>query len=104
MAYDIDITFDRWRPALADELRADAEHRLGFALRRFADRVRHVRLRFVDVNGPKRGVDAHCLMIAELTDGQRLVAEATTPWPSASAAQAARRLTDRLRRHKWRTE
>lgn len=103
MAYELDITFDKRKPALARELREYAEERLQFALRRFRDQVRHVRLRLVDVNGPKRGVDARCVVIARLTTGEQLTVQATTAWPSASVTQAAHRLTNRLRRHKWRT-
>ena len=103
MAHDIDITFDGARPMLSGELRAHAEKRLAFALRRFQDRIRHVRLRFEDVNGPRRGVDARCLVIAQLTNGKRFVVEATTAWPTASVTEAARRLGEVLRRYKWST-
>ncbi len=98
MSQQIEVTFDRRRPALAEELRDYAERRLTFALRRFREQIRRVRLRFVDVNGPRHGVDTRCLMIAELTNGQRLVVEATTAWPQASVTRAANWLNVLLRR------
>lgn len=100
---NIAINFDRRKPALARELRDHAEKRVAFALRRFQDQIRDVRLRFIDINGPRRGVDARCLVIARLTNGERLVVEATTPWPTASVTAAAKRLGDVLRRRKRRT-
>jgi ribosome-associated translation inhibitor RaiA len=103
MGHTIDVTFDGVRRMLSDELREHAQKRLTFALRRFQDQIRHVRLRFEDVNGPRRGVDARCLVIAQLTNGQRLVVEATTAWPSASVTQAAKQLAEVLRRSKGRT-
>ena len=103
MAHNIDVTFDGARPMLSDELRAHAQRRVAFALRRFADQIRRVRLRFEDVNGPRRGIDARCLVVAQLTNGKRLVVEATTAWPSASVTQAVKRLAEVLRRNKWRT-
>lgn len=103
MGHTIDVIFDGTRRMLSDELREHAQKRLTFALRRFQDQIRHVRLRFEDVNGPRRGVDARCLVIAQLTNGQRLVVEATTAWPTASVTQAAKRLAEVLRRSKWRT-
>ena len=103
MAHNIDVTFDGTRRMLSDDLREHAEKRLAFALRRFRDQVRNVRLRFEDVNGPRRGIDARCLVIARLTNGRRLVVEATTAWPSASVTQAVKRLAEVLRRSRWRT-
>jgi ribosome-associated translation inhibitor RaiA len=103
MAHDIDVTFDGARRILSDELREHAQKRLALALRRFQGQIQHVRLRFEDVNGPRRGVDARCLVVAQLTNGKRLVVEATTAWPTASVTQAVKRLAEVLRRSKWRT-
>jgi ribosome-associated translation inhibitor RaiA len=41
-------------------IRAHVERRLGFALDRFAARIRIVRLKVGDVNGLRGGVDKHC--------------------------------------------
>lgn len=103
MTHNIQVTFDGVKRMLSDKLREHAEKRLAFALRRFQDQVRSVRLRFEDVNGPRRGIDARCLVIAQLTNGKRLVVEATTAWPSASVTEAVKRLGEMLRRSKWRT-
>ncbi len=100
--HTIDVTFDGTRRMLSDDLREHAHKRLAFALRRFANRIRQIRLRFEDVNGPRRGIDARCLVVAQLTSGQRVVVEATTAWPSASVTQAVKRLAEVLRRSKWR--
>jgi ribosome hibernation promoting factor len=73
--------------------------RLSFAVRRFRHRVRHVTIRLVDLNGPRRGVDTRCSMVAELMDGARLFVAATAAWPFAAITLAAGRLTEALRRH-----
>ena len=98
MSHQIEITFDRRRPVLADELREYAERRLAFALRRFQEQIRRVRLRLIDVNGPRQGADTRCLMIAELINGKRLVVEATTAWPQAWVTRGAKRLREMLGR------
>ena len=41
-------------------LKVRAERRILFALSRFASRLRLVRVRFGDVNGPRGGVDKRC--------------------------------------------
>ena len=57
--------------------------RLSFALRRFEDRVRHITVRLIDLNGPRRGVDLRRSMALDLVGGRRIVVEATTAWPFA---------------------
>jgi putative sigma-54 modulation protein len=84
--------------ATADALREYAERRLSFALGRFAHRIQHVRVRLVDVNGPRRGVDSRCSMTAKLVDGRRVFVEASAAWPFAAVTQAAHRLNESMRR------
>jgi hypothetical protein len=72
--------------------------RLASALRRFGHRVRHVTVRLVDQNGPRRGVDLRCSLIADLADGRRVFVEAIAAWPFAAVAAAASRLREALRR------
>ena len=72
--------------------------RLSFAVRRFTHRIRHVTIRLVDLNGPRRGVDTRCSMVAELIDGGRVVVAATAAWPFAAITLAAGRLSEALRR------
>lgn len=98
MEQSIHITMNHVDPAVARELRRYAERRLAFALRRFRHRIRDVRLRLVDLNGPRRGVDARCSLVARLTDGKQVFVEATTAWPFASVTEAAAKLSTVLRR------
>ena len=98
MEHAIEISMDDIDPRVAPELRDYAERRLTFALRRFQDHVRHVRLRLTDVNGPKHGVDARCAVRARLTNGQEVFVEATSAWPFRSVTQAAGRLSEAIRR------
>jgi putative sigma-54 modulation protein len=102
MQHAIEISIDDVDPRLATELRAYAERRLTFALRRFQEHVRHVRMRLTDVNGPKHGVDARCAVIARLANGQEVFVEATTAWPFKSVTQAAGRLNEAIRRSRRR--
>ena len=87
----------------AATLRAYAERRLSFALRRFENRARHVTVRLADLNGPRRGVDSRCAITLHLLDGRRIVVEATTAWPFASVTHAAKRLNAAVRRELDRT-
>ena len=98
MEHAIEISMDDVDPGIASELRAYAERRLSFALRRFQGYVRHVRVRLTDINGPKHGVDARCAVTARLIDGKELFVEATTAWPFRSVTQAAGRLSEAIRR------
>jgi putative sigma-54 modulation protein len=86
------------RPDIAERVREYAIHRLSFALRRFRHRIRHVTVRLIDLNGPRRGVDSRCSMIADLYDSRRIVVDATTAWPFASITRAAGRLAEAMRR------
>jgi putative sigma-54 modulation protein len=82
----------------ADALREHAERRLSFAIRRFQHSVRHVMIRLVDVNGPRRGIDSRCSMTANLVDGGRIFVEATAAWPFAAINHSAHRLSEAIRR------
>lgn len=98
MEHAIEISMDDVDPEIAPQLRAYAERRLSFALRRFQEHVRHVRVRLTDVNGPRHGVDARCAVTAHLTNGKELFVEATTAWPFRSVTEAAGRLSEAIRR------
>lgn len=82
----------------SEVLRKYALRRLSFAVRRFSHRVRHLRIRLVDENGPRRGVDSRCSITAGLVDGGSLFVEATAAWPFAAITLAAGRLSEALRR------
>jgi putative sigma-54 modulation protein len=81
-----------------DTLREYAVHRLSFALRRFERRIRRITVRIADVNGPRRGVDSRCSMSVDLIDGGQIFVKAISAWPFAAVSQAARRLSQALRR------
>jgi ribosomal subunit interface protein len=81
-----------------EALREHASRKLSFALRRFHDQVRHITVRVVDINGPRRGVDTRCSITADLIDGPRLFVDATAAWPFAAITHAANRLGETMRR------
>jgi len=85
MQQPIDFVIRAATDETAATLREYAARRLSFALRRFRHRVRRVKVRLIDLNGPRRrGIDSRCSMTVELVDGGLIVAEATTAWPFAS--------------------
>jgi hypothetical protein len=98
MTQPIDFVIRDPHGDMAATLRAYAVHRLSFALRRFQHRVRHVTVRLVDLNGPRRGVDSRCSMMVDFVGGDRVFVDATTAWPFASVTLASRRLSEAVRR------
>jgi len=99
MQQPIDFVIRAATDETAATLREYAARRLSFALRRFQHRVRRVKVRLIDLNGPRRrGIDSRCSMTVELVDGGLIVAEATTAWPFASVTCAASRLKEAVRR------
>ena len=76
----------------ASAVRTYATRRLSVALRRFERRIRSVRIRVTDLNGPRRGVDTSCAMTARLVGGRQVEVEARTTVPFASVSQAAAKL------------
>ena len=98
MDVPIDFVIRSANAAEPQALRAYAERRLAFALRRFEHRARHVTVRLADINGPRRGVDSRCAIALQLHDGRHLEVEAVTAWPFASITRAAKRLNEALRR------
>ncbi len=62
-------------------------------LDRFTQRLRGLRIRLVDENGPKGGVDQRCLVTAELVSGGQLHTEARSAQVTKALDQALRRLT-----------
>jgi ribosome-associated translation inhibitor RaiA len=88
---------------LAHELRAYAERRLRFALRRFAARVHSVWVRMDDVNGPRGGVDKRCRVTARLRPSGHVHIEELDrqPWAAIdlAAGRTGRVVARALRRH-----
>ncbi|MEY4094729.1 MAG: hypothetical protein RLZZ53_1928 [Acidobacteriota bacterium] len=50
-----------------------ARRRVRFALDRFGNRVRSVRVRITDINGPRGGVDKQCIVAVRLQHPTRLM-------------------------------
>ena len=98
MELPIEFVIRGGRPDTVDALREYATRRLSFALRRFERRIRHVTVRLVDLNGPRRGVDARCSITVDLAGARRIFVNATTAWPFASVTRAAHRLGKAVRR------
>ena len=98
MQEPIEVVIRAARPDTAEAVREYAARRLAFALRSFEHRVRRVKVRLVDLNGPRRGVDSRCSITVDLVDGRRIFVDATTAWPFASVTRAAGRLTEAVRR------
>jgi hypothetical protein len=74
------------------------ERALEHALFSHADRVGHVVVRFVDVNGPRGGVDKRCLVqLQVLRHADVVVDERSEDW-YAAASEAARRAGEALDR------
>ena len=92
MEHPIEFVIRAGQPDTVEALREYAARRLSFALRRFEPRIRHITVRVLDLNGPKRGVDSRCSMTVDLVDGRRIFVNATTAWPFASVTRASGRL------------
>jgi putative sigma-54 modulation protein len=86
------------RADTTEALREYAARRLSFAVRRFTRLVRHLTVRLVDENGPRRGPDTRCSITADLADRGQLFVAATAAWPFAAITLAAGRLSEALRR------
>lgn len=61
----------------APPVRDHAERVLRFAFTRFTDAIVAIRLRLVDENGPRGGVDQRCRVQVELRDGGKVRVEGT---------------------------
>lgn len=79
-------------------LREHVARRLDFAVGRFAPRVERIVVRVSDPNGPERGPDRRCRMVARLSPASSVVVEATDSDAYAAVSQAAIRLDEGLAR------
>lgn len=83
-------------------LRTHAERALRFALTRFSAAVARVRLRLIDENGPRGGVDQRCRVHVALRDGGTVDVEGVEADARVAidvvAARAARSVARRLER------
>ena len=85
----------RLAAGLSSSLAPIARRRFRFALGRFGDRVRSLTVHLADLNGPRGGVDKHCLVAIRLTSPPRLIVIEDT---DAEAAVAIGRAADRCAR------
>jgi hypothetical protein len=83
----------RMTAGLSPSLAPLARRRLEFALGRFGARVRSLTVRLADLNGPRGGLDKHCLVA--LTSPRRLIVIEDT---DAEAEVAIGRAADRAAR------
>ena len=83
---------------LTDTLELHIRRRLSFALSRFSDRLRRVRVSIADTNGPKGGNDIHCKVKAELNDHGDLIIREVNHDPFAAVARAVERASQSLGR------
>lgn len=81
-----------------EEHAAYAERRLRFALSRFADRLRFVRVTVDDVNGPRGGVDKHVRIRLVLWDASSLLLSSEDHSVFAAIDDAAERAARTLAR------
>jgi putative sigma-54 modulation protein len=84
--------------ALTPALRALVERRVRFALDRQDHRIRSVRVRLEDLNGPRGGVDKRCMIQVRGDRGWMLLAEHTAADLRAAVAGAADRLEQAMSR------
>ncbi len=82
------ITIRRTK-ALSTSLARLARRRLEFALARFAARVESLTVRLRDLNGPKGGIDRHCLVAVRLSRPRRLIVIEDTDVDAAVALNRA---------------
>ncbi len=77
---------------------AHADRVLRFALTRFTDAITAVRLRLVDENGPRGGVDQRCRIHVVLRSGRALSVEAVGSDPHAVIHAVTARMARTLAR------
>ena len=79
---------------LTPQLEDHVHRRVRFALGRFASRISLVRIRIVDLNGPRGGVDTRCSVQVHLPPGASVIVDDL----SASARSAVDLAVDRTGR------
>jgi ribosomal subunit interface protein len=63
------------RVEITDTIRAYIERRVNFALDRFAERIRRVRITVRDVNSSRGGIDKHCQLSLSFTHSSPITLE-----------------------------
>ena len=72
--------------------------RLGFALDRFGDRIRKVRVYLMDLNGPRQGIDKLCQLTILMRGLGRMTVLEKDSTVTAAVSRAARLARGRLAR------
>lgn len=89
---------------ISEAMRGYTEHRLHFALRKFAGKLGAVTVRFSDVNGPRGGVDKLCRISVEVPPSATVAMQAINANLYTAIDRAAvcteRSLARRLRRRR----
>jgi len=85
--------------AMSKGLREFIDRKLNFAFSRFGQRVRHVRVRLTDVNGPRNGEDIRCHIQATLSPVGFVTIQEQRSDPFAAVARATDRVSRNLARH-----
>lgn len=83
---------------LSRELREHVEQRFRYALDRFGERLRRVRVLLEDVNGPRGGEDVHCTIRVTVQGQPELVLREVQDDPFAAIARAADRVSHAIAR------
>lgn len=87
---------------VSERLHDHIERRVHFALERFAERIRKVRVQVRDLNGPRGGVDKSCQLVISLVPASTVVLETRASNIYAAidclAGRAATSIVRRLKR------
>jgi len=74
---------------ITDMLRTYVQRRLGFALDRFAERIRIVRLKVGDMNSARGGVDKRCQLAISLAHSSPITLESRASTPGLRGGPAS---------------
>jgi putative sigma-54 modulation protein len=77
---------------LDESVRETISRRLGFALSRFAERIRSTEVRVADVNGPRGGIDKRCMIAVRMAGAGTVVVEDEHADPHVAVARAFERI------------
>ena len=81
------------------KLKTHVERQLRFAMGRFGDRVRRVRVHLTDINGPKGGDDIQCRIQTHLAPRGELVIRETRGDAFSAIVRASARASHSVSRH-----
>ncbi len=82
-----------------EKLKTMLQRQIDFALGRFEQRVRDIRVRLSDLNGPKGGIDKHCKITVTLRDGETVISEVKDTEFEPVIHRAVDRAARRMKRH-----